>query len=147
MEQCESNLMSCIRLNKDILTVDHIKFIFYGVVRGLLWIHSRGIIHRDLKPLNILMTSEYDVKICDFGSAVVCRTTQQTKENLPCTGKHIGSKHFRAPEIYLEYSTGYGQACDMWSLGLVLVELFNKENFQRAETTEDYLKFLFELLG
>lgn len=126
------------------MQIEQIKFLFYSIVRGLFYIHSKGIIHRDLKPCNILINSQFDIKICDFG----CSTVQNEiiNSDLDMT-KHMVSKSFRPPEVYLEYSQGYDKAADIWSLGLILVQFFNKEEFQKSETNEDYLSFLIELLG
>lgn len=66
-EYCAQNLMSIIRTNSDIMTVDHTKYLTYEIIKGLFFIHSKGIIHRDLKPLNILVTETWDIKISDFG--------------------------------------------------------------------------------
>lgn len=70
-ELCENNLMNVIQDNKEKLEPDHIKYFFYKIARGLVYIHSRGIIHRDLKPMNILIDKDYEVKICDFGHSTV----------------------------------------------------------------------------
>jgi len=59
--------MNIIRYNSEIMNVDHIKYLTYEIMKGLLYIHSKGIIHRDLKPLNILVNDNWDVKISDFG--------------------------------------------------------------------------------
>ena len=46
---------------------DHIIIILYNMLCALNFIHSANIIHRDLKPANILIDSNCNVKICDFG--------------------------------------------------------------------------------
>lgn len=59
--------MNVIRFNAKIMTLDHIKYITYELMKGVLYMHSRGVIHRDLKPLNILVNENWDIKISDFG--------------------------------------------------------------------------------
>ena len=51
------------------LTDDHTQFFLYQILRGLKYIHSACILHRDLKPRNLLVNSNCDLKICDFGLA------------------------------------------------------------------------------
>ena len=51
------------------LTDDHVQYFVYQILRGLKYMHSANVIHRDLKPSNILLNSNCDLKICDFGLA------------------------------------------------------------------------------
>ena len=51
------------------LTAAHIQYFLYQILNGMLYVHSAGIIHRDLKPPNILINSNNDLSICDFGLA------------------------------------------------------------------------------
>lgn len=62
----ESDLASIIRSPQP-LNDEHIQFFLYQILRGLKYMHSAGILHRDLKPRNILVNSNCDIKICDFG--------------------------------------------------------------------------------
>ena len=50
-------------------TEEHIKIITYNLLCGLNFIHSTNLMHRDIKPQNILIDSNCQVKICDFGLA------------------------------------------------------------------------------
>jgi serine/threonine protein kinase len=45
----------------------HIKVILYNMLCAVNFLHTVNIMHRDLKPANILITSNSEVKICDFG--------------------------------------------------------------------------------
>lgn len=67
-ELMETDLAQIIKSNQP-LTDDHIQFFLYQLLRGLKYIHSAGIYHRDLKPRNLLVNSNCDLKICDFGLA------------------------------------------------------------------------------
>ena len=66
-EYCTQNLMNVIRFNAESMSLEHIVFILYEIMKGLHFIHSKGIIHRDIKPLNILVSSDWEIKISDFG--------------------------------------------------------------------------------
>ena len=63
----ESNLHIVIRGN--ILEAIHKKFIAYQILKAMKYIHSGQVIHRDLQPSNILLNSDCEVKIGDFGLA------------------------------------------------------------------------------
>ncbi len=78
--------------SKDILTVDHIKFIMYQLMAGLKFVHSAHVIHRDLKPANILMkVDDCSLKIADFGlSRVIDETlTRGNRSTTNITTKHV----------------------------------------------------------
>jgi serine/threonine protein kinase len=64
----ETDLAAIIKSNQS-LTDEHIQFFLYQILRGLKYIHSAGILHRDLKPRNLLVNTNCDLKICDFGLA------------------------------------------------------------------------------
>lgn len=47
----------------------HLRVVLYNLLCAIKFLHSANIIHRDLKPGNILIDSECNVRICDFGLA------------------------------------------------------------------------------
>ena len=53
------------------LSDDHVRYFLYQILRGLKCIHSAKVMHRDLKPGNLLVNSNCEIKICDFGLARV----------------------------------------------------------------------------
>lgn len=103
-EYCTQNLMNVIRFNAEAISLEHIIFILYEIMKGLHYIHSKGIIHRDIKPLNILVTSDWEIKISDFGQSNVRVNDINKDYNLT---KYVTTKYYRAPELYLNYSTNY----------------------------------------
>jgi serine/threonine protein kinase len=143
-EYCTQNLMNVIRFNSQTMKTDHIKYLIYEITKGCLYIHSKGVIHRDLKPLNILVNDNWDIKISDFGQSNVQTGRINKDYNLT---KYVTTRYYRAPELYLNYESNYTSAVDMWSLGCIIAELFNKTIFVKASTTEEYLEFLIQFLG
>lgn len=82
---------------------------------GLAAIHDRGVLHRDLKPANIMIDGRGHARITDFGLAVDQRTRSGDI-------KAAGTPGYIAPEVL--DSQAPTPASDVYSLGLVLYELF-----------------------
>lgn len=80
------------------------------------YLHDNGVVHRDLKPSNIMYADRSNhprsIRICDFGFAKQIRA----ENGLLMTPCYTAS--WVAPEVLLEQ--GYDQACDVWSLGVLL---------------------------
>jgi len=70
----------------------------YQILRGLKYIHTSGIIHRDLKPRNLLVNSNCDLKICDFGFARSINESHKKTDNLT---DYVTTRWYRAPELLL----------------------------------------------
>lgn len=84
-----------------------------SVLRGLSYLHLQRIIHRDIKPSNILLDRYGNVKICDFGvSGDVDNSVATT---------FVGTQYYMAPERIM--GKPYSVSCDVWSLGLTLLEV------------------------
>lgn len=105
------------------MNLEQVKYMTYEILKGLLYIHSKGIIHCDLKPLNILITHDWDIKISDFGMSNV--QTGEINKNYHFS-KSVTTRYYKAPELFLNYSSNYTTAIDMWSLGCIIAEFFNK---------------------
>lgn len=83
-------------------------------VEGMVYLHEQSIMHRDLKTQNLLVSSNWDCKISDFGISTV--------KNRTMTMTCIGTPLYMAPEV-LQHSR-YSEKADVFSFGIVLVELF-----------------------
>ena len=67
MEVCGAgDLLTYVRRRRK-LKEDVAKHMFKQICEGLKYCHSKCVLHRDIKLDNILLTSEGDIKICDFG--------------------------------------------------------------------------------
>lgn len=139
------DMKQLIEMNQATLNTNHIRFLAYEVLKGLVYIHSRGIIHRDLRPVNVLVSKSLDVKICDFGHSVIKSSEVCTAQD---AARKVTTKSYRAPEVQLEYSCGFDQAVDMWAFGCILAEFFlTRPLVPGAAKEATYLDFLLAYLG
>ncbi|CDZ98556.1 serine threonine-protein kinase [Phaffia rhodozyma] len=88
---------------------------FQQIIRGVDYCHHFNICHRDLKPENLLLDQNMNIKIADFGMAVL----QPVGEWLDTS---CGSPHYASPEI-VAGKKYHGGASDIWSCGVILFAL------------------------
>lgn len=92
----------------------YLRKITYAVLRGLSYLReNHQIIHRDVKPSNILVNSQGEIKICDFG------VSGQLIDSM--ANSFVGTRSYMSPERL--QGSQYSVASDLWSLGLSLVEM------------------------
>jgi eukaryotic-like serine/threonine-protein kinase len=98
-----------------LLPIDQVVAIMYKCAKALHYAHSRGVVHRDIKPSNILLTQEGDVRIVDFGIALVADSDVSRLEGV------AGSPAYMSPEQVqgLELDA----RSDIYSLGAVMYEM------------------------
>ncbi|KAI5306280.1 hypothetical protein KEM56_001584 [Ascosphaera pollenicola] len=106
------------------------KNLFLQILDAVEYLHSIGIYHRDLKPENILVTDNgTTLKIADFGLA----TTEAITHDFGC-----GSTFYMSPECIQNSRYGYCSApSDVWSLGVILVNLTCGRNPWKKAASED----------
>jgi len=87
----------------------------FSIARGLQHLHAHSVLHRDLKSANVLLDTEGVCRLVDFGSAATLRDATLTGA--------VGTPAWISPECL--QNQRYGAASDVYSLGVVLWELFS----------------------
>jgi tRNA A-37 threonylcarbamoyl transferase component Bud32 len=115
--------------SKQKLSMDHVQYFIYQVLRGLKYIHSADVIHRDLKPSNLLVNSNCDLKICDFGLARgINEAHAESRGGTMLLTEYVVTRWYRAPEIMLACHE-YSKPIDLWSVGCIFAELIQRKPY------------------
>lgn len=141
-ELMETDLASTLRSSQP-LSDDHCQFFLYQILRGMKYVHSAQVIHRDLKPRNLLVNSNCDLKISDFGLA---RVRFSDKEWVCPMTEYVCTRWYRAPEVLCSW-TDYSSAIDIWSIGCILAEMHQRKPLYPGHNTQHQLDLIINLLG
>jgi WD40 repeat protein/serine/threonine protein kinase len=103
------------------------------LARAVHYAHCQGIVHRDLKPSNVLVTTEGQLKLCDFGVAkVMTGSTHETQGGLL-----VGTPEYMAPEQAHGQARHAGPVADVYALGTILYAILTgRPPFQSASMLE-----------
>ncbi len=99
--------------------------------KALHYAHTRGVIHRDIKPSNIMLTQDSDVRIIDFGIALVQDSDISRIEGI------AGSPSYMSPEQVQSFELT--NSSDLYSLGAVMYELLTGSRPFRAGNLQKLL--------
>jgi len=96
------------------ININVVCLVAHSVLEGLTYLYDvHRIIHRDIKPSNILLNSEGEIKLCDFGvSGELINSIAKT---------FVGTSIYMSPERI--QGAEYSVKSDIWSLGITLIEL------------------------
>uniref|UniRef100_A0A914X6S0 Protein kinase domain-containing protein n=1 Tax=Plectus sambesii TaxID=2011161 RepID=A0A914X6S0_9BILA len=126
------------RRHAKILTTSDLLCFAYQIANGMEFVHSKEVMHRDLALRNILLTSDYVVKIGDFG---LSRRTSGGKYQ-KCQNPLLPFK-WTAPEALSEESVPIES--DLYTFGILLWELFTLGGvpFEQLKTMNKVINFVF----
>ncbi|OMJ73228.1 hypothetical protein SteCoe_28140 [Stentor coeruleus] len=120
------------------LTIEHVQFFMYQLIRTLVYLHSANIAHLGLSPSNILLNSNEDIKIYNF---------LYSKPEGPCVKcfeitDNTYLRWYQAPEV-LNFNDDYsniGTKADIWSAGCILVEMIIRTPLFPGQDFQDQLR-------
>eukprot|EP00735_Rhodelphis_limneticus_P014482 TRINITY_DN8513_c0_g1::TRINITY_DN8513_c0_g1_i1::g.3376::m.3376 TRINITY_DN8513_c0_g1::TRINITY_DN8513_c0_g1_i1::g.3376 ORF type:complete len:373 (-),score=46.77,sp/Q54QB1/ERK2_DICDI/62.05/3e-152,Pkinase/PF00069.20/1.5e-73,Pkinase_Tyr/PF07714.12/2.5e-32,Kinase-like/PF14531.1/8e+02,Kinase-like/PF14531.1/0.0021,APH/PF01636.18/28,APH/PF01636.18/0.41 TRINITY_DN8513_c0_g1_i1:142-1260(-) len=143
-EFMETDLHAVIRAN--ILEEIHKQYIIWQLLKSLKFMHSSEILHRDMKPANLLLNTECQVKVADFGLARSLKSLNRPDGTVGALTDYVATRWYRAPEILLG-STYYTKGVDMWSIGCILGELILGKPIFPGRSTIQQLEKIVEVTG
>lgn len=134
---------------------DHVKFFLWQLLAATKYMHSAGVVHRDIKPSNILVNSECDLRVCDFGLARGTEAESKDgrggadgtgEEEEDFMTEYVVTRWYRAPEILLG-SRNYLTSVDIWSVGCVFAEMLGRKALFPGDNSLDQVTRIMKRLG
>ncbi|NXS00594.1 PAK3 kinase, partial [Oxylabes madagascariensis] len=118
MEYMDGGSLSNV-INETDMTEREIAAVSRECLQGLDFLHSNHVIHRDVKSRNVLLRTDGSVKLADFGLYAQHPPEQSRRSSVAAT------PGWMAPEVML--GQPYGPKVDIWSFGIVGLEMVERE--------------------
>jgi len=116
MEYVEGETLDFLIKSRGRFGVKEVLEVAIPVLDALQHAHSKGVIHRDIKPSNLMLSTDGEVKIMDFGIARIAGGSRLTR-----VGQAVGTPQYMSPEQVTGEEGNH--ASDIYSFGIVLYEL------------------------
>ncbi|WVZ57880.1 hypothetical protein U9M48_008215 [Paspalum notatum var. saurae] len=129
----DENRKSLLDWNKRLVIIE-------GIAEGLLYLHKHSrlrVIHRDLKPSNILLDSEMNPKISDFGLAKIFSSNGTEGST---TRRVVGTYGYMAPEYASEGL--FSIKSDVFSFGVIILEILSGKKNSGSHDCGDFINIL-----
>ena len=114
MEYVEGDSLEKLAEVDHLLSLGSIAEIVYKCCKALEYAQYQGVIHRDIKPANVMICGDHDIKISDFGSALI-----QSQQTTQVSG--VGSPAYMSPEQIREQVLTH--QTDIYSLSVTMYRL------------------------
>ena len=116
----------------NLLRIDDVLAIMFKAAKALHYAHGRGVIHRDIKPSNIMLTLDNDVRIIDFGIALIKDSAISRIEGIAGSPSYMSPEQVQSAEIT--------PRSDIYSLGAVMYELITGHRPFRSNSLSKLLQ-------
>jgi serine/threonine protein kinase len=138
MELCPNGELFDILYNTGKFSEPVARHYFRQILSGLEACHAVGVAHRDMKPENILFDAAFNLKLADFGFAILL----SGRDGTGVLHTRLGTESYMAPELHMRRSYT-GESVDLFAAGIILfIMLSQNPPFSKADPSDPYYRLL-----